>query len=337
MNLRTPVTAAAGTTPGFAATDDWVMARRGAKAEFDPRRAYASAWEEECDAAGVPAPTAVVFLTNRECPFRCVMCDLWVNTLDKPIAPGLIPRQINDALDDLPAATQVKLYNSGSFFDPQAIPTADDAAIAAIVGGFDRVIVEAHPAFLEGAYGERCLQFRDRLAAGQATTHGTPRLEVAIGLETANPDVLSRLNKRMTLGSFRRAAAFLRRNDIDLRVFVLLRPPFVDAAEGEEWACRSLDEAAECGAAVASVIPTRSGNGAMEALGERPAQASLRSLERVLEYGLSIGGMRVFGDLWDASRFFDCDCSPPRAARIAGMNLQQRVSSPIVCGCDARL
>ena len=49
---------------------------------LDPRRAYAAVWEEELDDHGALAPTAVVFLTNKECPFRCVMCDLWVNTLD---------------------------------------------------------------------------------------------------------------------------------------------------------------------------------------------------------------------------------------------------------------
>src|SRR5688500_11809260 len=168
-------------------TDEWVLAHRGLKAALDPSRAYATAWEHEPDASGELLPTAVVFLTNRECPFRCVMCDLWVNTLDEAVPRGAIAGQIRAALAQLSpaltgrttAARQIKLYNAGSFFDPQAIPPADDDEIASVVSGFDRVIVEAHPAFLSGAYAERCLRFRGLLNG---------RLEVAIGLETAHPE-----------------------------------------------------------------------------------------------------------------------------------------------------
>ena len=71
------------------------------------------------------------------------------------------------------------------------------------------------------------------------------QLEVAVGLETAHPEVLARLNKKMTLDAFRRAADFLAEHDIALRVFVLLSPPFMPADEALEWACRSLDLAAD--------------------------------------------------------------------------------------------
>jgi hypothetical protein len=285
-------------------------------------------WEEEPGPAGTLVPTATVFLTNRECPFRCVMCDLWVNTLDAPVPPGAIPGQIRRALEALPPARCLKLYNAGSFFDPRAIPPEDDAEIAEIGRRFDRVIVESHPAFLIGNRAARCARFNEWLG-------GT--LEVAIGLETANPDVLARLNKRMTIASFRQAAAFLAGEGIALRVFVLLNPPFQSPADAVAWACRSLDEAAAQHAAACSIIPTRGGNGALEALGREFGPPRLRALEAVLEYGLSSAAradMRLFADLWDVERFFDCACSPRRAARLAAMNRLQRVVEPVCCdGC----
>jgi len=302
--------------------DRFVIQRRGPKHPVQPERAYAALWEEEPDATGALVPTAVIFLTNHECPFRCVMCDLWTYTLDTPIGPGLIPQQIRASLAALPSARQVKLYNAGSFFDPRQVPVEDDDAIAKAVNPFERVIVEAHPAFLAGTYGERCLNLRDRL-------HG--QLEVAIGLETANEDVLSRLNKRMTLDSFRRAADFLRRHDIALRVFILLRPPFMRPEEDVEWACRSIGEAVACGATVCSIIPTRGGNGAMEALGDDYTPPRLRDLESVIEYGLSRRDVRVLADLWDIERFFDCACSPQRAARLRTMNRDLRVPERVSC------
>jgi hypothetical protein len=224
----------------------------------------------------------------------------------------------------------VKLYNAGSFFDPAAIPPEDDEAIAREVDHVERVIVEAHPAFLAGAHGERCLRFRDRLRG---------RLEVAVGLETAHPEVLARLNKGMTLDAFERAAAFLRRNDIALRVFILLGPPFMPPGEALEWACRSIDVASACGATASTVIPTRGGNGAMEAVGDAFVRPRLRDLEAAVEYGLgrrSGAGMRVFADLWNVERFHDCGCSELRVGRLRAMNREQRIPPAVDCSCGPR-
>ncbi len=307
--------------------DRFVLQYRRAKHPVDPLRAYATTWEEEPDESGALVPTSVVFLTNRECPFRCVMCDLWTNTLDEVVPRGAVAQQIRTALADLPLSRHIKLYNAGSFFDPQQIPPEDDEEIADVVAGFERVIVEAHPAFLSGVYADRCRRLKSLLRG---------RLEVAIGLETAHPQVLERLNKRMTLDAFRRAADFLGAHDIALRVFVLLSPPFMPAGEAVEWACRSIDLAAECGATVCTVIPTRGGNGAIEALGDAFTPPQLPALEAVIEYGLSQHRTRIFGDLWDIERFYSCACSPARATRLAAMNRDQRVATPIVCACDSR-
>lgn len=301
------------------------MERRGPKNRLDPSTPYAFFWEEEIDADGQLAPTATVLLTNRECPFRCLMCDLWRNTLDEPTPPGAIPAQIDYALERLPAARQVKLYNAGSFFDPLAIPESDYSTIAARLSGFARVIVESHPAVL----GRRSLHFRDLLSG---------RLEVAVGLETAHPDVLRRLNKRITLDDFRRTAEFLFGNGIDLRVFIMVRPPYLTEAEGVYWAQRSLDLARECRATAASLIPTRAGNGAMETLQEAGdfTPPRLVSLEESMEYGLNLEGMRVFTDLWDVERLNTCDCSQMRIERLAAMNRTQAIPPQVQCTrCDA--
>jgi radical SAM enzyme (TIGR01210 family) len=250
------------------------------------------------------------------------MCDLWQNTLDERVPAGAIAAQIGYALEQLPAARTIKLYNAGSFFDPQAIPPEDLLQIAALIKDFDRVIVECHPAFLRGEHGQRALRF-------QASLRG--QLEIAIGLETVHPPTLRKLNKRMTVEDFRRAAEFLKEHAIDLRTFILLRPPFQTEAEGLEWACRSLDVAAECGAKVCSIIPTRGGNGAMETLGKAYQPPKLHSLEAAVEYGLLLKRFCVFADLWDVEKFFDCECSTARAARLAEINRTQRIPAVITC------
>jgi len=304
---------------GVRARNAWVLARRGPKSALDPFTPYAVLREEEIGADGRLVPTAVILITNRECPLKCVFCDLWRNTLADPVPPGAIAAQIRAALAEVPDAVQVKLYNAGSFFDPNAIPPDDYGDIVRELGKVERVIVECHPAFL----GERARRFRDALDGRT--------LEVAIGLETIQPGVLERLNKGMTLDSFVQSAEFLDREGMSLRVFLMLRPPFTTEEEGIEWACRSIDFAVESGATACTVIPTRGGNGAMEALGDAFSPPDIRSLEQVIDYGVGRGRMRVFADLWDVERMFVCACGPARAERLARMNLEQRVSPEVPC------
>jgi len=255
-----------------------------------------------------------------------VMCDLWRNTLEHDTSPGAVPRQIENALAALPSSRRVKLYNAGSLFDPRAVPPADDAAIARLVSGFERVIVESHPAFV----GARCLEMAGRLGG---------RLEVAMGLETVHPDVLPRLNKGMTLDDFDDAAIRLSGAGIPLRAFVLAGLPWVPAAEQREWALRAVVHAFDAGAGAVSVILTRAGNGAMDALRDAGEfeTPSISLLEEVVAAGVALGRGRVFGDLWDLPAFSRCsECLPARTERLRTLNLAQVPPARVRCGgCGA--
>ncbi len=300
-----------------------ILAARPAKNSVDAYRPWAYLVEPECTADGHVEDVATIFLTNRECPYQCLMCDLWKNTTDLSVPVGAILEQIRYALSQLSPARHIKLYNSGNFFDRQAIPPEDYVAIARLVAGFATVIVENHPRLC----GDECLRFRD-LIDGQ--------LEVALGLETIHPDVLPRLNKRMTVEDFARVVRFLTDHDIATRAFILLRPPFMTEAEGLDWAIRSLEFAFDAGVRCCSVIPTRDGNGIMEQLhaaGEF-TPPSLSSLEEVLASGLRMRRGRVLVDLWDVERFATCPrCGPARRDRLQQMNLTQRLQPAVSCDC----
>ena len=300
---------------------EWILSHRGQKNELNPHRPYAWLVEKERSSSGRLEDTGIIFLTNKECSFKCLMCDLWKNTTEST-PPGAIPEQIEWALSRMPSTVKhLKLYNSGSFFDEKAIPLSDHPRIAELTRGFETVIVESHPNLV----GQRVLDFRDRL---------TGDLEVAMGLETAHPEILERLNKQMTLEDFSRAAEFLRANRIRFRAFILLRPPFLTEEEGVHWAKRSLDFAFDCGADCCTIIPVRGGNGAMEELkrGGDFEIPRIPSLEEVLCYGISLGKGRVFADLWDLELFSTCkNCFPMRLERINGMNLSQKLLAHVSC------
>ena len=319
------------------ARDRFVLERRGARLQHDPWSYQGLIVEDERGADAAIDRIATVFLTGRECPWRCAMCDLWMYTTAGDTPPGAIPAQIAAARTILrdQAVAGMKLYNAGSFFDPRAVPEADYEAVAAALGGLSRVIVESHPA-LVGVRVDRLRAALDRYPL----SNGRPAaLEVAMGLETAHPQALDALNKRFTLDDFAAAAIALRQRGVALRVFLLISPPFIPSDDQDEWLRHSLDTAFACEASVVSLVPARAGNGTMEALADAGLFRSpgLDDIERSFALALThvAGRGRVFADLWDLDRFAQCPCCfAARRARLETMNLQQCVLP--ACRCPSR-
>lgn len=301
----------------------WIMAQRPPRpATPDPFRPQAFFLESERAASGQILSCGTILLTNKECPWRCLMCDLWQHTLTESVPSGAIPQQIDFALARLdPRPEQIKLYNSGSFFDPAAIPPVDYPEIARLISFARQVIVESHPRLL----GDKVLRWRDLLPGA---------LEVAMGLETIHPEILPRLQKNFELAHFTRAAAFLRKENISVRAFVLVKPPFMTETEGLEWAVKSAEFAFSRGASVVSLIPTRGGNGALEQLQalEEFAPPTLTTLERAQEQALNLRGGRVFADTWNLQQFSRCPiCFEQRRQRLSAINLSQALVPAIDC------
>lgn len=329
---------------GLAATNrsQWIRQQRGDRNPVDPDRAYAALREWEALDKNHLADVWTVFLTNRECPWRCLMCDLWKNTLTYTLPAGAALAQLDAALTLLEtqapssschpvrSSKHLKIYNSGSFFDPNAIPIEDHPSIAERALHFDRLVVECHPRLI----GERVSEFH-RLLAGRQT-----ELEVAMGLETAHPAALARLNKHITVAEYQRAAEFLTRRGILLRTFLLVHPPLIPADHRTLWLAQSMITAFDAGSSVISLIPTRMGNGALERLHEAGEfdEPSLLELEEAFDIGLRLGRGRVFVDLWDLARFSSCPhCFEARARRLQTMNLSQEWIPRVRCpqGCPS--
>jgi archaeosine synthase beta-subunit len=302
----------------------WIIEHRPARAAVHPWLPNGFFLEQERAASGAVVDSAGILLTNKECPWHCLMCDLWKHTLDRTVPAGAISAQIEYALQQLKSRpNQLKLYNSGSFFDPAAIPVADYPGVAETVAFASHVIVESHPRLV----GSRALKFRDLLKGS---------LEVAMGLETVHPQVLPKLNKRFTLDHFTAAADLLKREGIAMRAFVLVKPPFLSEEEAVLWAVRSVEFAFECGAGAVSLIPTRLGNGALEALATAGEFAPPRidTLEIALAQCLALNKGRVFADTWDLEKFSTCSsCFPSRKVRLETMNLSQSESPQVQCDC----
>jgi len=307
----------------LAATDRRIRGLRPPKPAVDPWKAHGCIVEAERRPNGVVEQTATIFLAGAECAFTCSFCDLWRYTIDGPTPRGALPAQIEASLAAVASGSvrRVKLYNASNFFDRRAVPAEDLPRIAELCSSFGAVTVESHAKTM----GSSVLEFARRLPG---------RLEVALGLETIHPAANEILNKRLDLGRFERAMSFVAEHGIDARVFVLLGAPGIPASEAVEWTVRSVEYAAERGAALVSIIPVRGGNGEMERLASigQFAPPSLRQLELALNRALNQPATAVTVDLWDVERLAACkSCRGARGERLGRINLSGAREPSIVC------
>ena len=307
------------------AADRRIRALRPPKRSVDAHTAHGWLIEEERRPDGRVERALTVFLAGAECPFTCSFCDLWQWTLDGPTPRGALVTQLERVLAvvEAPRPDRLKLYTASNFFDRRAVPREDWAELARLAAPFAAVTVESHASTIGAATRELARTLR----TGQS-------LEVAIGLETVHPGALAQLNKRLDLARFDAAARVLADAGIDLRAFVLLGAPHVAAHESVEWTARTVAHAMECGAAVASIIPVRGGNGEMErlqALGEF-TPPTLVQLESALDRCIGLGATVVTADLWDVGLLSGCEeCRGRRVERLARMNVTGRAEPAVEC------
>jgi archaeosine synthase beta-subunit len=237
--------------------------------------------------------TQTVFLTGRECPLACTMCDLWKHTLTMPTAVGSIPQQIQDAIEGKANTQWLKLYNASNFFDPLAIPPDDYAAIAFLSNRYERVVVENHPKF-----DNRLIkQFQDLLAC---------KLEIAIGLESTDDDVLRLLNKRFTSQQVEFIVRAWINRGIDIRAFVLIKPPASTPHQWFESTMKTVESAFKWGVRHVSLIPTRADWGLLKmwqsyGLYDPPSLDDIKRVARSLnEFDRDYQSISI--DVWDWSQ-----------------------------------
>lgn len=210
--------------------------------------------ETEIFPDGVSKKIGAAYLRNGQCPLACVYCALYRTTSDRPASGEEISGQLRQARSRMPGLAGIKLYNASSLFEPQSIrQTPDDlAAIAAAVADLELVVVEARS---ENAH--HAPAFARRLSG---------QLEVAIGLEAADDELLRKMNKPTTVARFCQAARILRDEGVLLRTFILVGTPFLSHGESARLAVKTARLAIAEGARVISLLPVVSFHTPMENL-----------------------------------------------------------------------
>lgn len=186
---------------------------------------------------GRPSHRLMVVLRAPGCSYArrtggCTICGFTehLSTRGAPVSSAELAAQLREAIEshqrERDALEHLDLYCSGSFFNDEELEVDARTALLRLavreLPALRTLLVDTRPEFVTAG----------ALAAAHAALGraGTPvRLEVAIGLESADDEVRNRLiRKGFSYASFERAAEALAAAEAALAVYLLLKPPGLD-------------------------------------------------------------------------------------------------------------
>lgn len=203
-----------------------------ARLSIEDLQSPVSIWKEDDVIDGERVDAFVVILRTTGCWWSwqkgCLMCG-YNSASSRQVTPQHLLSQLAQASQRYKGEKMVKIYTSGSFLDPREVPLDIRAEVFSIFKGARRILVESRPEFIT----EENLQDIDRRAA------------VAIGLESANEEILKRcVRKGFTVKDYTVAANFLRDARLPLRTYLLLKPPYLTERAAVEDTIASIAYAA---------------------------------------------------------------------------------------------
>lgn len=200
-----------------------LMPNRDRSAELDTP---VSLWKELDRIRGFPEQTTVVIFRTKGCSWfnfsSCSMCGYFNDVSSKVEAENLF-RQIDQMASSLDGSKVLKVFTSGSFLDPVEVPLeVRDYFYKSIEGKVDKVLVESRTEYIT----EKNL--------GGLSSYSVPT-RIAIGLESANDYIMKySVNKGSSFRKFMDSVHALKKLNLELRTYLLFKPPFVSERDAIE-------------------------------------------------------------------------------------------------------
>jgi radical SAM enzyme (TIGR01210 family) len=200
------------------------------KKDFIPRRQDprqpVRCWSEKDVLNGKIVDAYVIILRTRGCSWAlssgCTMCGYFNDSMLTPVSKDDLQAQFEKAMEPYKGEQIVKLFTSGSFLDPQEIPVSVQRSIlTALSERAEKVSVESRPEYIT----------EKRVEQIQTLLQSHP-FEIGIGLETSNDQVREKaINKGFTFLQYKKAAQLVKRHQMEVKTYVLLKPPFLTEKE----------------------------------------------------------------------------------------------------------
>lgn len=179
------------------------------------------------------------------------MCSYILDGSHEAVPADKLIQQFDEAAKSLDSETgplSVKVYTSGSFLDPEEVPTPARDEILRVIGGDDRVsevVLESRPQFVT-----------DDQMANIRSMLGECQVEIGIGLESSNDAIRTLcVNKGFETKDFESAVKIAGSHGIGVRAYVLLKPPFLTERDALLDAKGTIEDAAKMEVTTISVNP----------------------------------------------------------------------------------
>ncbi len=139
----------------------------------------------------------------------CTMCGYFKESYD--VSEEEIFEQINFVLSKYKGEKIVKIYTSGSFLDENELSIEMQNYIIKKFEKAGKIVIESRPEFIKAIENLK-----------------NKNIEVAMGLESANNKVLEySINKGFKFENWKKAAEKVKEYGKSLRVYILIKPPFL--------------------------------------------------------------------------------------------------------------
>ncbi|MBN1280148.1 MAG: archaeosine biosynthesis radical SAM protein RaSEA [Candidatus Thermoplasmatota archaeon] len=200
------------------------------KQDFSPRcqnpRQPVRCWSEQDILNHKVVDAYVIILRTRGCSWAlssgCTMCGYFNDSNWAPVTQQDFQAQFEHALAGYKAEKIIKVFTSGSFLDPTEIPVhLQQEFLGQLAQRAEKVSVESRPEYVT----------EKALSMIQHTVQST-LFEVGIGLETSNDLIRDKaINKGFSFKAYVKAAQLLKKHQMNLKTYVLMKPPFLTEHE----------------------------------------------------------------------------------------------------------
>ena len=199
---------------------------RNLKKDFSPRtkdpKKPVSFWSEKDVLDEKIVDVFVIIFRTKGCSWAqnsgCSMCGYFNDSLWKNILDDDLLTQFKTAMEKYEGQKFIKIFTSGSFLDDKEVtPSVRKKILKKLKETSDKLSVETRPEFITD---KGILEIKDILKS--------KIFEVGVGLETASDFVRKHcINKGFTFEDYKKAAKILKKHDVKLKTYILIKPPFL--------------------------------------------------------------------------------------------------------------
>jgi len=186
-------------------------------------------WSEKDILDNKIVDTFVMIFRTQGCSWAlnsgCSMCGYFNDSMWEKVSEKDMLKQFDTMMQNYSDQKYIKIFNSGSFLDENEIkPKIRNQILNTLFEKAEKVSVESRPEYVS----TKTLSDIKKISK-------TKTFEIGIGLETADDYIREHsINKGLTFNDYKKAAEKIKKQNYQLKTYVLVKPPFLSEKKSIE-------------------------------------------------------------------------------------------------------